>query len=246
MRNVLDLFSCIGGHTLGLHATGGFRTVAFVESHPWRRLVLSRHFPDVPLHDDVRTFHPSLVSGPIDIIMGGPPCQRTSVGAAIHGYRSGESLWPEMLRIVHEARETVHWIVIEQPPGNREWEDQVARDLEGTGYRSSRLVLSACGTGAPHLRRRVFILANRCLSRLSIARETIASTTERIKGGIVAGNPWGAGPPRALRVADGVPGGVDRRCRIESIGDSNPPIFMTLIGLGILAADRYRSFSVRS
>lgn len=233
MRSVLDLFSCIGGHAIGLHATGGFRTLAFVESDPWRRSVLAHHFPDVPRFDDVRTFHPWC---PADMVVGGPPCQHTSLAAAVHGGRTGESLWPEMKRIIHEAQ--ARWVVVEQPPGHSAWENAVKGDLEGTGYHVSRHVISAASLGAPHLRRRVFLLANRYLSRLQIAGRSVPREIERISRGTADRNPWCAGFPGTVRVADGVPGRLDRRRRIQSIGDSNPPVMMSVIGHAILNAEK--------
>lgn len=55
MLTVLDLFSGIGGISLGLESTGGFRTVAFCEIEPFCREVLRKHWPGVPIHEDVRT-----------------------------------------------------------------------------------------------------------------------------------------------------------------------------------------------
>lgn len=55
LLTVLDLFSGIGGFSLGLESTGGFRTVAFCEIEPFPRAVLRKHWPDVPIHEDVRT-----------------------------------------------------------------------------------------------------------------------------------------------------------------------------------------------
>ena len=236
---VLDLFSCVGGHALGLHATGGFKTVAFVERDPFRRRVLAHHFPGVPLHDDVRTFTGE--RGSADIIVGGPPCQRTSIAAAIHGKRDGGTLWPDMLRIVEEVGPA--WIVVEQPPGNQAWAAQVAAGLEGVGYHTARLHLSAWDFGAPHIRRRSFTLANASLPRLEVARSAVAREVERHAWRSADGVPWAAGVPGTLRVDAGVPGRLDRRTatlrrqRIEAIGDSNPPVMMTVIGLGILEAE---------
>jgi len=55
LLNVLDLFSGICGFSLGLERTGGFRTVAFCECEPYAQRVLRKHWPDVPIYDDVRT-----------------------------------------------------------------------------------------------------------------------------------------------------------------------------------------------
>lgn len=229
--NVLDLFSCIGGHALGLHAAG-FRTVQFVEIEQRRRTFLARRFPGVPVHDDVRTF--TAAPGCARIVIGGPPCQRTSVAAAVHGGRTGETLWPEMLRI--GLLVGAEWFVVEQPPGNEEWEAQVAGDLARAGYHSARVEFAACDLGAPHIRRRVFILANPCLARLTLAWQAVPSEIERYARAAAPGNPWRAGPPRGLRVASGPSGWLDRNAAVEAIGDSNPPGMAEVIGRAIMSA----------
>lgn len=236
MLRVLDLFSCVGGHALGLHRAGPFQTIAFVERDAWRRQVIAHHFPGVPIHDDVCAYHGE--RGSADVLVGGPPCQRTSVAAAIHGKRTGESLWPEMRRIAGEVEPG--WIVIEQPPGNAAWEAEVAGDLAGLGYHVARFELSAAGLGAPHIRRRVFTLAHRDLSRLEVARAAGPREAERVARGAADGNVWAAGVPGDLRVADGLPARLDRRARIEAIGDSNPPVMMTVVGRAILAAESHQ------
>jgi hypothetical protein len=226
--NVLDLFSCIGGHALGLGAIG-MRTVQFVEINEQRRGLIEQQFPGVPVHDDVRTFNGA--RGSADIVLGGPPCQRTSVGAAIHGKRDGASLWPEMRRIYREV--APQWVVVEQPPGNEEWEAQVRDDLDADGYHSARVEFGACDCGAPHIRRRVFILANPCFARLALAWQAVPREVAEAARSAAAGNHWIAGPPRALRVANGVSEWLDRNAAVEAIGDSNPPIMLTVIGRAI-------------
>lgn len=228
---VLDLFSCIGGHALGLYAAG-FRTVAFCEIHPSRRELLKQRFPGVPVHCDVRTL--TAAPGSAEVVIGGPPCQRTSVAAAIHGYRTGESLWPEMRRIGLDMG--AEWFVVEQPPGNEAWEAQVGEDLARAGYHSARVEFSASDLGAPHIRRRVFILANPCIERLALAWQAIPREIERFKGAASAGNHWLQGPPGDIRVADGPSEWLDRNAAVEAIGDSNPPGMATVIGRAILAA----------
>src|SRR5690348_14033865 len=94
--HVLDLFSGIGGFSLGLERTGGFRTVAFCEIDRYCRAVLRKHWPDVPCFEDVRT----LTGVECDVICGGFPCQDISYagrGEGITGERSG--LWREYRRL---------------------------------------------------------------------------------------------------------------------------------------------------
>lgn len=225
--NVLDLFSNVGGHALGLRAAG-LRVVQFVEIEPRRQRLLAYHFPGVPIHGDVRTFD----GVPASIVIGGPPCQRTSVAAAIHGKRTGESLWPEMLRI--GIGSGAEWFVVEQPPGNAEWETEVTSSLARAGYHTARSEFAASDLGAPHIRRRVFILANPCLARLTVAWQAIPSEIERYARAAASRNPWREAPPRSLRVANGVSGWLDRDASIQAIGDANPPGMATVIGRAIM------------
>lgn len=233
-----DVFSCIGGHAFGLHAAGPFQTIRFVEADAWRRKVLGRHFPKVPIYDDIHTAPTGITA---DIIVGGPPCQRTSALSAVHGYRTGATLWGEMLRHVQHGH--YGWVVVEQPASaGRAWFAQVAADLEATGRHVRRLDLTAFGLGAPHTRPRMFAIAHRDVSRLEIAWQAGPREAERIARGAASGNVWFSGPPGGLRVADGVSGGLDRysdgrQRRIEAIGDSNPPAMMTAIGRAILMAE---------
>ena len=101
---VLDLFSGIGGFSLGLERTGGFRTVAFCEIEDYPRKVLDKHWPGVPCHPDVTKLRGDDV-GPVDVICGGFPCQDISLagaGAGLAGERSG--LWREYARLIGELR----------------------------------------------------------------------------------------------------------------------------------------------
>src|ERR1051326_9094414 len=100
--NVLDLFSGIGGFSLGLERAG-MRTVAFCEIEPYCRRVLAKHWPHVPIYDDVRTLtsdHLRTDGISVDVICGGCPCQDISaavLGLGIEGERSG--LWREYCRL---------------------------------------------------------------------------------------------------------------------------------------------------
>lgn len=239
---VLDLFSCVGCHAIGMHRAG-HQTVQFIEVSPARRRVLAQRFPGIPIHDDVRTFDGASVHA--DIAFGGPPCQQTSVASAIHGYRSGESLWPEMLRVVRDG--DFSWVVVEQPTGNAEWEAQVAHDLIDTGRHVARFEFEARDIGAPYERRRVFILACTSLQGLEIAWSAGPSAIDRVKRAADARGAWNADQLGTLRVDARSAGEMDRGRsrgrveRIEALGDSNPPGMAEVIGLMISDALLARS-----
>ena len=238
MARVLDLFSCIGNHKRGFDRAGQFETVAFVEANTWRRQKLAEFFPGIRVHDDVRTYQGQ--HGDADIVVGGPPCQKTSVAAAIHGRRTGASLWPDMLRIGIDVG--AEWFVVEQPPGNAEWEADVACDLSGSGYHCARLEFEGRDVGAPYERRRVLILASTSLSRLEIAWQAGPSAIERVKRAADARGTWNPSVLSTLPMdarSAGEYGAGNSRERfewIEALGDSNPPEMAEVIGLCIAAA----------
>lgn len=227
----LCVCSNIGSHALGL-AAAGIRTIGFCEINPQRRALLELKFPGVPIHDDITTLRPA--RGSATLLIGGPPCQKTSVGAAIHGKRSNASLWPAMLRVAVEL--APQWVVVEQPPGNAPWEAKVRNGLGRAGFHSARLEFSAAALGAAHIRRRVFILAHPGLERLAVAWAAVPREVDRFARSAAAGNHWFKGPPRAVRVAHGVSRWLDRNAAVEAIGDSNPPGMATVIGRAIMQA----------
>jgi|TARA_R110000796_G_C14449336_1_gene423261 DNA (cytosine-5)-methyltransferase 1 len=158
----LDLFAGIGGFSLGLHRTGGFETVAFVERDDYAQKVLAKNFPDVPIFDDVRTFDADGL-GRIDVITGGFPCQPWSVAGKREGHLDTQDrdLWPKMASIIEELQPK--WVIGENVQGFVNKPMGLARtlaDLESIGYQSTYWILPAAGVGAPHRRNRVFILAH--------------------------------------------------------------------------------------
>jgi site-specific DNA-cytosine methylase len=227
---VRHLFSGGGNDAWGFRKAG-MSIVDMAEARPERRELLRQMYPEAKIYDDVR----SMDERSIDLVAGGPPCQRTSVASAIFGKRTGETLWPAMFQHCLDAK----WVVVEQPPGNKAWEAQVKTDLEGSGFHARRLEYAASDLGAPHIRRRVFILAHRDLSRLEIAWRSVPSEIERFAGGGVAGNPWLAYPPGGLRVADGLAGTprtAGARDAIEMLGDGIPWPMTYVLARAVLAS----------
>lgn len=164
----IELFAGIGGIALAAE-WAGIETVAFCEREPFCRKVLNKHWPDVPIFDDVMTLNRQLLEekgviesgGTIDLITGGWPCQPF---ASINRHRKGKDderyLWPEMFRIIDELRPT--WVVGENVAdfsGSDEHE-QTHKDLESLGYETQTFVIAAATVGAPHRRYRTFIVAH--------------------------------------------------------------------------------------
>jgi DNA (cytosine-5)-methyltransferase 1 len=153
--NVLDLFSGIGGFSLGLERAG-MRTVQFVEIDPFCQHVLRQHWPDVPVHDDIRTFHAP--AGFADVICGGFPCQDISFagdGAGLAGERSG--LWSEYARIIGEVRP--RFVIVENVAALlARGLGTVLGDLAALGYDAEWHCIPATAVGAPHRRDRLWIV----------------------------------------------------------------------------------------
>jgi len=159
MLKVLDLFSGIGGFSLGLERTGGFETVAFCEYEDFPRRVLAKHWPNVPCFPDVRELKGSDIDGPVDVICGGYPCQPFSTAGQRRGKEDDRHLWPEFNRLVDELRPT--WVIGENVAGHISMGlDDVLSDLERQGYACRSFIIPACAVDAPHRRDRVWTLSN--------------------------------------------------------------------------------------
>ena len=159
--NVLDLFSGIGGFSLGLESTGFFKTIAFVEKDKFCQKVLQKNFPNVPIEDEVRNVKGERFKA--DVITGGFPCQPFSVAGKRRGTDDDRYLWDETIRIVSEQKPK--WFIGENVEGIINIQDgmvfrQIHDDLESEGFEVQSLVIPASGVGAWHQRKRVWIIAN--------------------------------------------------------------------------------------
>jgi DNA (cytosine-5)-methyltransferase 1 len=153
----LDLFSGIGGFALAAH-WAGYATEVFCERDEYCTKILKKHWPDVPVVADIFQFDGSAYRG-ADLLTGGFPCQPYSCAGKRGGDSDDRALWPEMRRVIAEARP--RWIVAENVPGLIGMAlDGVLSDLEGEGYEVETVVLPACAVNAPHRRDRVWIVAH--------------------------------------------------------------------------------------
>lgn len=152
MMRYVSLFSGIGGLDRAIDSLGG-ECIAQVEIEAYPRSILDLRWPDVPKHGDVRTFHPP----PCDLVVGGPPCQPVSHAGRRKGSDDERWLWGEALRVVSEARPAT--VFFENPMGLRTLGlDDVLAGLTELGYGGAWEVVAAADAGAPHLRKRIFIM----------------------------------------------------------------------------------------
>ena len=153
----LDLFSGIGGFALAAR-WAGFETVQFVEYEPYAQKVLAKNFPGVPIAGDIFEFDATKFLG-VGLVTGGFPCQPFSQAGKRLGSEDDRAIWPQMLRVIREARPT--WVLGENVSGIITMElDNVLSDLEGEGYTTQTLIIPATGVDARHRRERVWIVAN--------------------------------------------------------------------------------------
>ena len=169
----LDLFSGIGGFSLGLERAG-FETVAFCEIDKYCQKVIKK-FWDKKIYNDVKEItKQKLKSDGIEfpeIITGGFPCQPFSIAGARKGTDDNRHLWPEMFRIIKEFKP--RWVIGENVRGiisiqNGMVFENVCTDLEGEGYEVRAFNIPAAGVGAPHRRERIWIVASLEDSRRSL------------------------------------------------------------------------------
>ncbi|MFB6396807.1 DNA cytosine methyltransferase [Polymorphospora lycopeni] len=231
--NVLSLFAGIGGLELGLERAG-MTVVGQVEIDPFCRHVLAAHWPEVPRHDDVRTAVAWWRSRPrpaVHVVAGGFPCQPVSDAGRKLAQADPRWLWNPMADVIADLRP--EWVVAENVPGLRtRGLNLVLADLHRLGYTARAGYISACEMGAPHPRKRLFILAHpqgqgRCPWR---AQRTGPATPDG-EDGLRDVRPGGRGrwatEPDVARMAHGVPAGVDRR---RALGNAVVPDVAEHIG----------------
>lgn len=233
---VLDLFSGIGGFSLGLERTGGFETVAFCEIDPYCRAVLAKHWPDIPCYDDVRELNAERLAADgiaIDVICGGFPCQGISEAGLRKGLQDARSgLWREYARIIGEVRPC--FVIVENVSELlSNGMGDVLGDLATLGYDAEWHCIQAADLGAAHIRDRLWVAAyvpNAPKERL-FERWREQFQKSRAPAGDIHSFSDEPMPPR---VADGVPNRVDR---VGACGNAVIPQIPELIGKAILEAE---------
>jgi len=260
--NVLDLFSGIGGFSLGLERAG-MRTVAMCEIDADCRRVLRRRWPKLPLFSDVKNLNLKELYAALqlyglpkpNVVCGGFPCQDISAanvgGAGLRGGRSG--LWAEFFRIISEIKP--RYAIIENVPAlRRRGLCRVLADLRSIRYDAEWHIISAADVGAPHLRERLWIVAYPAgVDREMLSIESHLGAENAMEGGqearLYAGrisNPVFLDPtgrslleiPQRILLADGVPGEVGPFLRMY--GNAVVPQIPEAIGRAIIEYETER------
>jgi len=250
VHEVLDLFSGVGGFSLGLErcssrsGTGGFKTVAFCEIEEFPRRVLKKHWPDVPIYKDVRELNAQRLAddGIIpDIITGGFPCTDLSVAGKQKGIEAERSgLWSDLCRLIGDIRpryaivENVSNLLAGPSELRGGWFGKVLGDLAEIGFDAEWHCIPSSYLGGWSRRDRVWVLAypnggNRSEgeSKKQILRQRcISEFTERV-------SPRWRGRSN-IPEPKSIGGHPGLSSRLHAIGNSVSPQIATLIGRAIL------------
>ena len=249
---VLDLFSGIGGFSIGLEKAG-FETVAFCEIEDYPRAVLRKHWPNTPIYRDIKqlTAEQLRADGVIpDVICGGYPCQPFSVAGKQLAEKDERHLWPEVFRLIRSIRP--RWVICENVSGHIKLGfDEVATSLEDEGYAVWPFIIPACSVDAPHKRDRLYFVAHtnsddrrdrsctksqdrqsRLEHRGGCERQLIGGTSQTMAKftGTNFGDGWPV-EPSVGRVANGV---SNRTHRIKALGNAVVPQIPEIIGQTIM------------
>jgi len=164
-QNIISFCTGYGGLEIGIKRAGvDVRTVCYCERETYVQAVLVKaieegRLDEAPIWSDLSTFPASEFRGKIRGITCGYPCQPFSSSGKRQGEKDPRHLWP---RIREHARAIgVQWIFAENVEGHISLGlSTVISDLEKDGYKVAAGIFSAEEVGAPHRRKRVFILGN--------------------------------------------------------------------------------------
>lgn len=236
---VLDLFSGIGGFSLGLERAG-MTTVAFCEIEPYCRAVLAKHWPGVKIYEDIRTLTADVLERDgidVDVICGGFPCQDISLAGKRGGIRSERSgLWFEYARLIGEIRPK--FVIVENVAALL---DNGMGDVLGTlstlGYDAEWDIIPASAVGGLHRRERLWITAYPNTNSVRPQRVRPASARAWCKqqfARLVQDTARVSVPSgRSGGISDGVP---NRAHRLKALGNAVVPQIPELIGRAIMEA----------
>ena len=207
---MIDTFSGIGGFSLAARWLGGFETVQFVEREKFCQQILHKHWPTVPIHDDICTFQPE--PGSADVICGGFPCQDISQAGAGAGIREGtrSGLFYELMRVVRLVGP--RFVVLENVAAiTHRGLDIVLGELAEAGFDAEWACIKASDVGACHQRDRWWCVAYRP------EWDAGAADPSRLRG-----ERWGAFRDVAGQAREGEADGQQRQRNGDAADDCSP------------------------
>jgi DNA (cytosine-5)-methyltransferase 1 len=221
-----------------------------VEINPYAQSILAKHWPSTEKFLDIREFHGGKES--VDLICGGFPCTqvsnaRTAQVKEPEGLEGKDSkLWYEFERVVRELKP--RWVVVENVGAlSVRGLPDILRGLASAGYDAEWSVLSSSSLGAPHLRKRLFIVAISHANGKGLERHVgkiLAQPKDWRQDAYASRSTWWHTEPGVRRVADGVPAGMDpprdgtRKQRLMALGNAVVPQVSEFIGRRIMAIER--------
>ncbi len=253
----IDLCSGIGGFALGFEWAGLSKPVMFCDIEPFSRQILAKHWPDVPIRNDVKELanDPDGLIPDTDprrtILTAGYPCQPFSFAGKRGGSEDDRHIWPYILSIIQARRPA--FCVFENVYGHLSLGlDEVLLDLEREAYTTRPFIVPACAIDARHRRDRLWIISRnvadtngirlqrhsekqvhgqRNLSQQSDrsrqGKPTQRSSQSRL-GRMVNGLPkWMDEPPDIPRTTSSTKG---RAARLKSLGNAIVPGIAQRIG----------------
>lgn len=178
---IIDLYSGIGGFSIAGDWIG-WRTIYFCEIDKFCQKILNKHWPNIPIHDDINTLTIEQIKNSKlyndkenTIITAGVPCQPASVAGRQMGSSDNRWLWPQTIKFIGKFKST--YVLLENVAGlvsmeNGKTLDKILSDLENEGYTVESFIIPACAVGAWHRRDRIWIIAYRQTTKCKFSGNT--------------------------------------------------------------------------
>jgi len=243
---VLDLFSGIGGFSLGLERAG-METIAFCEFDKHAQKILKKHWPEITIHEDIKKLDARQYRGSVDIVCGGFPCQDLSCAGKQAGFDGDRSsLYRQMLRIIGEClpRYTIFENVSGLLTGDQgRWFARFLYDLAEIGLDAEWHCIPASALGANHHRDRVWIITYPKRSdaqKLGLFSTSLHKEIEKASNGfmhVFNNSLWREDQRKICGADDGVSRRMDRH-RLARLGNAVVPQIPELIGRAIIEYEK--------
>ena len=216
LPTVIAFCAGYGGIERGLDLAGvEHRVIAYVEIEAFAiaNLVSKMEaglLPPAPIYTDIKTFPSHLFRGKVSILTGGYPCQPFSAAGKRLGEDDPRHLWPHIRRHIEAVRPIQCFF--ENVEGHISLGlSTVVSDLEEDGYRTTWGIFSAREVGAPHQRKRVYIMADSNNTRFGQSKQANETqSSKRLDSGSVSQRKNVANTDSALGTGGSIPGGVHK------------------------------------